>query len=166
MLICGDYSTTNASCAHWYLDDMALLRLFRENNYHLLRQIYSFWKYSLCPQRGSDHLQRWVTHSSNILKTSCLRGFLQKSYRMRDLNLDLREASRKRPEFDAATRKTIITAWLVCTMAMGIRAASINRAFPIEFELVCCRLRIDGKIMQELCGLRRDFTTGPNKSEA
>lgn len=41
-----------------------------------------------------------------------LARVLQTSYRMRDLNLDLREASQKRPEFDAATRKTIITALL------------------------------------------------------
>lgn len=41
-----------------------------------------------------------------------LARVLQTSYRMRDLNHDLREASQKRPEFDAATRKTIITALL------------------------------------------------------
>ena len=41
-----------------------------------------------------------------------LARVLQTSYRMRDLNISLREASQKRPEFDAATRKTILTALL------------------------------------------------------
>ena len=41
-----------------------------------------------------------------------LARVLQTSYRMRDLNISLREASQKGPEFDPAARKTIMTALL------------------------------------------------------
>ena len=57
------------------------------------------------PAKMADTL---FEHPQNEL----LAKVLQTSYRMRDLNIDLREASQKKPEYDAAARKTIMLALL------------------------------------------------------
>jgi hypothetical protein len=65
-----------------------------------------------------------------------------------------------------SNRTAVLIFRLVCAMAIGVRAYCINYALPVEFKFVRCGLGIDWEIVQELRGLRGNFTAGPKKSKA